>query len=232
MVEFGDHHCPWHSDLAALLPQRLGRFVDVFVRRDHEKRAVRGAQPGPQFADEIGVTGSVDEVDLDAVVQQRREGKTDRPLLTDLGLVVVADRGAVGDAAGSGQHAGGDQKGFDQCGLPAAGRAYQHHVPYGGRIIYGRGGSCALGTVGLVCHDVSLLVPARIVMYVTFPLAPAQHKSERAVNPSLRSGIAQACQLLQCRTAIAITGLFNGTDWYWAYFARRRSCPACRALPS
>jgi hypothetical protein len=49
-------------------------------------------------------------------------------------------------------------------------------------------------------------------MYVTFLLAPAQHKSERAVNPFPRNSSTQACQLLQRRTAIAITGLFSGTD--------------------
>jgi hypothetical protein len=74
--------------------------------------------------------------------------------------------------------------------------------------------------------------PSAIVMYVTFPLAPAQHKGERAVNPFPSSGRVQACQLLQRRTATAITGPFNETDWYCGYFARSKARPACIALPS
>ena len=92
VVELGDHHGAGHADLAAFLPQRLGRLVDALVGGDHEQRAVRGPQPGPQLADEVGVSGGVDQVDLDAVVRQRRHGDADRSLLADLGVVEVADR--------------------------------------------------------------------------------------------------------------------------------------------
>lgn len=50
--------------------------------------------------------------------------------------------------------------------------------------------------------------------YVTFLLARVQHKGERVVNPISVGDRAQACQLRQPRTAIAITGPFRGTDWY------------------
>ena len=52
-----------HSDRVAV--------VDALVGGDHEQRAVGGAQAGPQLADEVGVPGGVDQVDLDAVVDQR-----------------------------------------------------------------------------------------------------------------------------------------------------------------
>ena len=71
VVELGDHDGPRHADLVALVPQRLGRLVDALVRRDDEQGAVGGPEAGPQFADEIGVPGGVDQVDLDAVVRQR-----------------------------------------------------------------------------------------------------------------------------------------------------------------
>ena len=64
-------------------------------RGDDEQRGVGGAQPGAQLADEVAVAGGVDQVDLDAVVQQRRDGQRDRALLADRGRVVVADRAAV-----------------------------------------------------------------------------------------------------------------------------------------
>ena len=42
---------------------------------DHEERGVGGPQAGAQLADEVGVAGGVQQVDLDAVVQQRRAGQ-------------------------------------------------------------------------------------------------------------------------------------------------------------
>ena len=102
VVELGDDDGSRHADLAALHPQRLGRFIDALVRRDDEQCAVRRSQPRPQLADEVGVAGRVDQVDLDAVVQQRGQGESDRALLADLRVVVVADRRAVHDGAGPG----------------------------------------------------------------------------------------------------------------------------------
>ena len=96
VVELGDHDDARHVHVGALAPQRPGRLVDALVGGDHEHRAVGGAQPGAQLAHEVGVPGGVEEVDLDAVVHQRREGQADRPLLAQLGLVEVADRGALG----------------------------------------------------------------------------------------------------------------------------------------
>ena len=154
VVELGDHHGPRHADLAALQPQRLGRCIDALVRRDHEQRAVRGPQPGPQLTDEVGVSGRVDQVDLDAVVQQGSQRQTDRALLPDLRVVAVADRRAVHHGARSGEDAGGDQQGLDECGLAATRWAHEHHVADGGRTVRGGGGSGALGSCRLVCHDV------------------------------------------------------------------------------
>ncbi len=48
------------------------RVVDAVVGGDHEQGTVGGAQPRAQLADEVGVPGGVDQVDLDAVVDQRR----------------------------------------------------------------------------------------------------------------------------------------------------------------
>ncbi len=154
VVEFGDHHGARHADLAALHPQRLGQLVDALVGGDDEQRAVGGPQPGPQFADEIGVAGCVDQVDLDPVVQQRRQRQPDRTLRGDLRLVVVADRGAVDHGAGSGEYTGGDQKGLDECRLAATRWAHQHHVADGGRTVRGGGGSGARRSCRLVSHDV------------------------------------------------------------------------------
>ena len=153
VVELRDHHGARHAHLSALEPQRLGGVVDTFVRGDHEQRAVCGSQPCPQFADEVRVAGSVDQVDLDPVVLERREREADRALLGDLRLVAVADRGAVDNGALSGEDPGGDQEGLDECGLAATRWAHQHHVADGGRTVRGGGGS-GLGSCRLVSHDV------------------------------------------------------------------------------
>ena len=157
VVELGDHHGARHADLSALQPQRLGRVVDTLVGGDHEQRAVRGPQPGPQLADEVGVAGRVDQVDLDPVVLERREREADRSLLRDLRLVAVAHRGAVDDGALSGEYPGGDQQGLDECGLAATRWAHQHHIADGGRTVRGGGGSGAWEVVVLS----AMTVPSR-----------------------------------------------------------------------
>ena len=69
---------------------------------DDEQGRVRGAQAGPQLADEVGVAGGVEQVDLDAVPFDGDQGELHRALLPVLDLVEVGDRGAVLDAAGPG----------------------------------------------------------------------------------------------------------------------------------
>ena len=154
VVEFGDHHSARHADLLAFLPQRLGEFVDALVRRDHEQRAVGGPQPGAQFADEVCVSGGVDQVQLDAVVREGRKREPDGSLLGYLGVIGVAYRRAVDDGSGARQHPCGGQQGFDEGGFAATRWAYEHHVSDGGRTFRGGGGSGARRIVRLVCHEV------------------------------------------------------------------------------
>ena len=58
---------------------RVG-VVDTLVGGDHEQRTVGGAQSRAQLAHEVGVAGGVEQVDLDPVVDQRRDGQAwERP---------------------------------------------------------------------------------------------------------------------------------------------------------
>src|SRR5690606_11774258 len=77
---------------------------------------------------EVGVSRTVDQVDLDLVVHDRRQRQVDRTLLALLGLVVVADGGTVGDAAGSGDGPGGHQERLDERGLTGPGGADERDV--------------------------------------------------------------------------------------------------------
>ena len=75
------------------LPRDLGLHLDAFDRGDDEQREVGGLQRGGDVADEVGVAGRVDDVDLVAVVLERREGERHRdaaPLL--LGIEVAGGR--------------------------------------------------------------------------------------------------------------------------------------------
>ena len=82
---------------AAIFHDRLGLHLDAVDRADHEHGEVGHPQRGLHVADEVGVAGGVDQVDLVALPLERgeRERQREAPLLL-LG-VEVGDGGAVLD---------------------------------------------------------------------------------------------------------------------------------------
>ena len=102
LVELGDHHGPGHAHLGTLPPQGAGPGVHALVGRDHEQGAVGSAESGSQLTDEVGIPGGVDEVDLDAVVDQGGERQGDGPLVGLLGVLEVRDGGPVPHRARTG----------------------------------------------------------------------------------------------------------------------------------
>ena len=62
-------------ELGGDLPDRLGLHLDAVDRADHEHREVGHPQRGVDVADEVGVAGGVDQVDLVAVPLERRQGQ-------------------------------------------------------------------------------------------------------------------------------------------------------------
>ena len=95
MVELGDDHGARHADGGTLPPQLASAVVDAFVGGDHEQRAISGAEPGPHLADEVGVAGGVDEIDLGALEHDRGDGKGDGPMLTEGHLRECLDQGGL-----------------------------------------------------------------------------------------------------------------------------------------
>ena len=128
VVELRDHHRPGHPHVGALVPEPNGRVVDPLVGRDHEQGAVRRPQPGPQLTDEVGVSGSVDQVDLGAGVHQRRHGERHGTPMCLLGLLVVGDRGALGDRAGAVDRPTHHQQRLEECCLSRRARPDQDDV--------------------------------------------------------------------------------------------------------
>ena len=128
LVQLGDDHDARHRHRGALAPQRPGRVVDALVGRHDEERTVGRAQAGAELTDEVGVPGGVDEVDLDAVVDQRRDREGDRAAVGVLGLLEVGDGRAVAHGARAGECARGGEQGLGEGGLAGARGPDQHHV--------------------------------------------------------------------------------------------------------
>ena len=72
-VELVDEDRARDAALLGELPRDLGLHLDAFDRGDDEQREVGGVQRGRDVADEVGVAGRVEEVDLVAVELERRE---------------------------------------------------------------------------------------------------------------------------------------------------------------
>src|SRR3954466_3375314 len=88
---------------------------------------------------------------------ERRERERDRTLLSDLGLVEVACRGAFLDPTGARDRPGRDEEGLGERRLAGPRVADEHDVPDSrglvGRWCFADGGPCS---VRLVCHVVTL----------------------------------------------------------------------------
>jgi hypothetical protein len=111
VVELGDDDGPRRARAGALVPQHRRQPVDPVGGGNREERGVGGPQPGPEVTDEVGVAGSVQEVDLDVIVHERGQRQVHRAALPDLDLVEVTDGAAVLDATGALDGAGrGEQR--------------------------------------------------------------------------------------------------------------------------
>ena len=73
----------------------LGLGLDTFDGADHEQDGVDGGERGAHLADEVGVAGRVEQVDLVAVVLDGGQREGDRNVLAGLFRLEVGDRRAV-----------------------------------------------------------------------------------------------------------------------------------------
>ena len=90
--------------------------------------AVDGPDGALHVADEVGVSGGVEDVDLDAVPLDRGHRERDADAPADLLGIVVGDGVAVLDPAHSGERPGREQHGLEERGLAGAAVADQQHV--------------------------------------------------------------------------------------------------------
>ncbi len=116
-VELVDEERPGQAQLLGHGPDDLGLGLDPLDGRDHEQDPVGGRQGRAHVADEVGVAGGVEQVDLEAVVLDGGDGQGDRDLLARLLGLEVGDGGAVLDPADAVGGPGGVAHRLDQRGL-------------------------------------------------------------------------------------------------------------------
>jgi hypothetical protein len=119
-VELVDEERPRQAELLGHGPHDLGLGLHPLHGADHEQHRVGGRQGGPHVADEVGVAGRVQQVDLEAVVLHRRHRQRHRDLLAGLLRLEVGHGGAVLHPADPVGRAGGVQHRLDQGGLAGA----------------------------------------------------------------------------------------------------------------
>ena len=95
-------------------PRRPRRRSTTTTARSATDSAAR------DLAEEVGVAGGVDDVDLDVADRERGQGERDRHVALDLLGLEVAHRRAVVDPALSGDRTGGEEQGLGQRRLARA----------------------------------------------------------------------------------------------------------------
>ena len=116
-VELVDEDRPRQPRLDGELPRHLRLDLDAVDGRDHDDDRVDRPDRRSEVADEVGVSGSVQHVDLRSVPLDRRHRQRDGDPLALFVGVVVGDRGAVFDGSHPGDGPRREQHGFEQRGL-------------------------------------------------------------------------------------------------------------------
>jgi hypothetical protein len=148
MVQPGDDQGAGNSQVLAFLPDGGGAGVHPVHGGDGEQDGVRGAQARAEFADEVRITGRIQEVDLHARHGQRHHRQRHGALLVDGGGIGIAHCGAVNHRALPRDHPVGLKQRLDEGGLAGTGSANECHIPDQGGI-GGRdaGGAAALASL-------------------------------------------------------------------------------------
>jgi len=127
-IEAADDHYARRLVLLELGPDGLRADLDPGGRIDKDDRGIRDPQRGVLVAGEVGVTGRVDEVDLRALVRERREGHVDGDVALLLFRIRVEDAGAVVDLAETRRRADRMEDGLDEARLARSAVANDGHI--------------------------------------------------------------------------------------------------------
>ena len=128
-VEFVDEDHARELELVGVVPCRLCLNLDALDARDDEYGEVRHPHRSAHVADEVGVPGSVEDVDLGTAPLDRRKGGGDRDAFPDLLLVEVTDGVALRDLPHACGGSGEEDEGLRQRRLARTAVPYQDDVP-------------------------------------------------------------------------------------------------------
>ena len=109
-VELVHEDRSWESELLGHAPGDLGLHFDALDCGDDEDREVGGAERGSDVADEVGVPGGVEHVDLDALVLEGCDAERRGDPASGFLGVEVGDRVAVLHPALAGDRPGDEEQ--------------------------------------------------------------------------------------------------------------------------
>ncbi len=140
LVLLVDEHHPRDAEGGAAAPRRLRADLDAVDGTDHEHGEVGDGEGGVDLTGEVGVAGSVEEVDLvrrrlagggvGRLPLQRGDRQGDRHLALDLLRLGVTDGGALVGAPRPWEHAGPVEQRLGERGLAATAVADEGDVSY------------------------------------------------------------------------------------------------------
>ena len=119
-VELVDDEHAGQAALAGLVEHAARVDLDAVGGGDDDDRGLDGVQRAQGLADEVGLAGRVEQVDVLALVLEVQDAGVDRELVFVLLVVEVGDAGAVVDAAAAVDGLGLEEQGVGQRGLAAA----------------------------------------------------------------------------------------------------------------
>ena len=151
-VHLGDHDKPAQAEPARFLKQPAGVDLDPGRSRDGHDHVFDRRQGAQGVADEVGIAGRVDQVDLLAGPGEMPQVAVDREMPAFLFFVDVERAGAVVDRALAAGRAGGEKQGVGKTRLARRPMTSEGDVPDIGDVI-GRGhgvDSPCIGTMDLI----------------------------------------------------------------------------------
>ena len=127
-VHLADDDDPAQAELARLLEHASRIDPEARVGVDDDGRGVDGVQGADRLADEVGIAGRVDQVEVLAGVIEMNQRRFDRVVVVLFFFVEIADARAVVDAGRPLDRSGGGENVVCQRGLSGRSMATKSNV--------------------------------------------------------------------------------------------------------
>ena len=128
-VDFVDYDSAAEFAVLRPLHHAMGNEFNAVLRVDHDRGGLDCRQRADGLAHEVRIAGSVDQMNVGALVVEVDHGGTKRVLMLFFEGIEVADRGAALDASWRGDGAGPMEQRFREARLAGARVAYERNGP-------------------------------------------------------------------------------------------------------